>query len=524
MNGLPPAPMHQQAQQGAMGPYLRAIKAHAFTVAIVMLMALLGSILWLHHRTAHYQATAAILFNPVPSNNEGGNGLPVLRESGDPTRLSQTAVSLLNTQQAAAATAQRLGPGWTAGRVAGAISVQVQGQSDIIAVTGEAGSAEEAQKLANAFASASLTARQAQLRSYAEAQPATLERERAATEGAGRNENLVAQERAALIAEFAKGQDPNFSLSQTAGLPGSPTGTPAWLVVVLSLIAGFAIGSVAAVVIEMVSDRVRESDELLGLYRLPVLAYVPALPRKAQLAPNDEPGSMLAAAAREAFGMVRVQLDAGSEEAEANGRTIMITSATAGDGKTSSTAAIGVALAEAGHRVILVDLDLRKPGLSHLAGTASDNTIGLTSLLDGSRELSDVLTNTENPRLKMLAAGPRASAQLFQPVVSLMTRIIDELRDLADYVVIDTAPLGEVGDAYQLLPFADDIIIIARPDNTRRASFQFMRDLLVRAHRTPRGIVIVGEGVHGMSAYYRPAEPTEGPLVRRWLQRARLAR
>jgi Mrp family chromosome partitioning ATPase len=74
---------------------------------------------------------------------------------------------------------------------------------------------------------------------------------------------------------------------------------------------------------------------------------------------------------------------------------------------------------------------------------------------------------------------------------------------MADYVVIDAPPLGEVSDAYQLLPFVDEVIVVARPGNTRRGSFEFMRELLNRAKRTPFGIVIVGEAAHHTSyAYY----------------------
>ncbi len=522
-NGFSPAPIEQGAQQGALGPYLRALKAHRWLVALIVLASLAGSIAYLQHRSTHYESTASILFNPVPSNNEGANGLPVLRESGDPTRLSQTAVSLLDTHQAAVMTAERMGPGWSPGRVMGATNVQVQGQSDIVAITAEAGSPQIAQRLANSFALSSLAARQQLLRSYAERTPAEKPPTETTTESASRrSEDPVAQERAALIEEFGKGQDPNFSLSETAGLPGSPTGTAAWLVVVLALVAGFAIASVASVVIEMVSDRVRESDELLELYRLPVLAYIPADLRQAQLMKRGDAGS--GGAMREAFRMVRVQLDTGSGR---NGdghhaQVILITSANAGDGKTSSATAIAHALAEAGHDVVLMDLDLRKPDLSRVAGGAKNSARGFTSLLDGTRGISDVLSPTDNPHLRVLPAGPGASAQLLQPVVARMPSAVEELKESVDYIVIDTAPLGEVGDAYELLPFVDDVIVVARPNNTRRASFQFMRDLLMRAHRIPRGMLIVGEGAHSSSYYYSAS--AEQPFVRRLLSRARVVR
>jgi Mrp family chromosome partitioning ATPase len=87
-----------------------------------------------------------------------------------------------------------------------------------------------------------------------------------------------------------------------------------------------------------------------------------------------------------------------------------------------------------------------------------------------------------------------------------MTRLpalLAQARRMADYIVIDAPPLGEVSDAYQLLPLVDEVIVVARPGNTRRGSFEFMRELLNRAQRTPFGMVIVGEAAHHTSyAYY----------------------
>jgi capsular exopolysaccharide synthesis family protein len=481
-------------------------------VIAVVLAALAGSIGWLAHRSPNYKATADILFTPLPSDNNGANGLPLLRDSSDPTRVSQTAANLLDTPQAAGLAAAALGRGWTPTRVREAIKVEPQGQSDIVSVRAEAHSARLARALANAFATASLDARRALLRSEAagllpEAREKTL---------AG---DAVGQQRRALIAALAQGEDPNFSLAQAAGLPASPTGTPAWLVLMLSLVAGFALGSGAAVFAEMVSDRVRESDELLDLYQLPALAYVPNMPRRLRESSNGKP-SPVPISVREAYRMIRVQLDTGERARDVKGaRLLLVTSGSSGDGKTTSAIAIATALAEADHRVVLMDLDLRKPDLGsllHVEGRA-----GMTSLLDERAQLSLVLAKGGVPQLHVLPAGPEASEDLLRPVIARMPDVIAQLHEMADYVVIDTPPLGEVSDAYQLLPFVDDVIVVARPGNTRRASFQFMRDLLGRAECTPLGMIIVGASPSRMSSAYYGQAPPDGPRPRTWLNRAR---
>lgn len=495
-----------------MGPYLLAIRSHPFIVLAVVVAALAGSIGWLSHRSSHYSATADILFTPVPSDNEGANGLPVLRDSSDPTRLTQTAATLLDTPQAALIAAHNMGRGWTPTRISETISVEPQGQSDIISVSAKASSARLAQHLANSYVTASLLAR----RSLLQSQASTLAPLLKAQVLAG---DVVGQERRALVAALIQGQDPNFSLSQTASLPSSATDTPAWLVLALSLLVGLALGSGAAVVTEMASDRIRELDELLGLYRLPVLAYVPNVPglnrRKTAKIPAQMPLSV-----REAFRMIRVQLDTGARRHESpRGHTILITSGSSGDGKTTSALSIATALAEAHHQVVLMDLDLRKPDLGrllHMEGHA-----GVTSLLDDRAEVRHALAKVDLPQLSVLPAGPEAGEELLRPVVARLPDLMRQIQSIADYVVIDTPPLGEVSDAYQMLPFVDDVIVIARPGNTRRTSFEFMRDLLGRARRTPLGMVIVGETGYRTSYYYGQAQ-TDGRGMRSWLGRSRV--
>lgn len=491
---FPPTSVNAGEEQGAIGPYLRAIKSHPLVVAIVMLAALAGAVAWVSHRSHHYQATADILFTPVPSDNEGANGLPVLRDSSDPTRLSQTAASLLDTPQAAILAANRLGHGWTQSRIKEAVAVEPQGQSDIVSVVAKATSARQAQRLANAYVEGSLQARRELLKKEAASLAPLLNQQTLSSD-------VVGQERKSLVSSLIQGQDPNFSLSQVAGLPSSPTDTSAWLVIVLSLLAGFALGSGAAVIAETVSDRIRGTDEALSIYRLPVLAYVPPLPRRK---PSAENGNLptLPLSAREAFRMIRVQLDTETRgEGHVSGcRTILITSGSSGDGKTTSSIAIATALAEADHRVILMDLDLRKPDLGQVLQISGRR--GVTSLLEDDTEVSHMLSRAELPGLSILPAGPQASEQLLQPVVARMSSLIAQFREMADYVVIDTPPLGEVSDAYQLLPFVDQVIVVVRPGHTRRASFQFMRDLLMRANRTPLGAVVVGETTHRTSYYY----------------------
>jgi len=479
-------------------------------VLVVMVAALGGAIAWLSHRSPHYQATANILFTPVPSDNEGANGLPVLRDSSDPTRLSQTAASLLDTPQAAILASKELRGGWAPSHIREAVAVEPQGQSNIVSIVAKASSPAVAQRLANTFVTASLSARRTVLENEA-ASLAPLLKTQISTS------DVVGQERQALVLALSQGQDPNFSVSQLAGRPSSPTDTAAWLVLALALLAGFALGSGAAVVTEMLSDRIRSSDELLSLYRLPALAYVPVGPRRGATSGSNGTQPTMSPASREAYRMIRVQLDTGPELHGC--RTILITSGSSGDGKTTSSVAIATALAEADHRVIVIDLDLRKPDLGRSMRMQRQD--GVTSLLDDRLDVTHVLVKGPVPKLNVIPAGPDANEHMLPALATRLPSLIEELRELADYIVIDTPPLGEVSDAYQLLPFADEIIVVARPGNTRRASFQFMRDLLTRAGRTPLGVVVIGETANRTSYYYYGQSQADRQQMPAWLRRLR---
>jgi Mrp family chromosome partitioning ATPase len=88
-------------------------------------------------------------------------------------------------------------------------------------------------------------------------------------------------------------------------------------------------------------------------------------------------------------------------------------------------------------------------------------------------------------------------------VARKLPEILAQARGLADYVVLDTAPLGEVSDALAMTDDVDEIVLVGRPGHTNRASFDHVHDLLERSGNTPFGIIIAGQQpLAGVS--YRP--------------------
>jgi hypothetical protein len=185
-------------------------------------------------------------------------GLPLLRDSGDPTRTIETAAALLDSPRTAGETARRMGRGWTEKLVIDAVDVQPEGQSNILDVTARASSSRAAVQLANTFTRTAVQFRDANARvavTRALAQLADpLHRVGSSPEVATRRSRLQ---------QISVSGDPTIAFSRAAVAPRSPAGAPPWMLVALALFAGALLASAAALVVESVtSPRVRGDDDV----------------------------------------------------------------------------------------------------------------------------------------------------------------------------------------------------------------------------------------------------------------------
>jgi len=274
------------------------------------------------------------------------------------------------------------------------------------------------------------------------------------------------------------GGEPTLSVSQTAPLATSPNGASEALILLLALAGGFALGSVAALGLETFSRPVRDREEIERLYPLPVLAALPSVHRARRV--HGLPPWTLPANAFEQLRMLRVQLSP-----RGAGRVIMVTSAGGGDGKTTVTAALAAAFAEAEQSVVLIDLDLRKPDLRRLLqldGLQADGPLAASRAPEAVPDL---------PRVRLLPT-PRGDFTTVEAVVQGVPGLITAARRTADIVLVDTAPVGEVSETLRISGMCDQVVFVARPRHTDRRRLLLARDLLDRAGIRPLGLVLVG--------------------------------
>jgi Mrp family chromosome partitioning ATPase len=175
-------------------------------------------------------------------------------------------------------------------------------------------------------------------------------------------------------------------------------------------------------------------------------------------------------------------------------QVIAIVSPNAGDGKTTSAIHLALALTAAGRRVILMEFDLRRPDLAQMLRIPAAD--GLLSLGTNLRPLEEVLVTPRDLHgLRVAVAGTGAGEDVMvSALTERLPQLLDEATRVADYVIVDTAPLGEVSDALGVVPLAHEVIVVARPDNTTRAAFRLVRELFDRYGVVPLGLILVGVG------------------------------
>lgn len=168
-------------------------------------------------------------------------------------------------------------------------------------------------------------------------------------------------------------------------------------------------------------------------------------------------------------------------------QTIGVTSAAAGEGKSTTIANLAIALAEGGRRVIVVDADLRRPGQHTLFGL--DRQDGLSNVL-----LSDQtqlpLQDTQTPGVKVLTSGPTP----VNPLEALTSRRFDHVlalaRAQADFVLVDTPPAGALADTALLAPRLEGMLLVVSAGRTKRDLARRAREQLERVNANLLGVVL----------------------------------
>ncbi len=147
-------------------------------------------------------------------------------------------------------------------------------------------------------------------------------------------------------------------------------------------------------------------------------------------------------------------------------KVILLTSSLEQEGCSTIACRLAIALAkEKGKKILLIDANLRNPEMHKLAGSSNNN--GLVELINGSSKLSDVVRTTKQGNISVITSGhgKNEPSQIFNE--ERLKPCLDLLREVADYIIIDGAPLGKFPDSYFLAKVVDAVALVVHAGNTR---------------------------------------------------------
>lgn len=257
--------------------------------------------------------------------------------------------------------------------------------------------------------------------------------------------------------------DPNsLTIIEPASVPRSPSGPRTAWYVVLAAAAGVLVVSSGIVATELFGRRIRSGGDIRGAMRSAMdglVAYIPRLGASdTAVAVLSEPDSLAA----EAYRLLAAQLRFGV--LGAGSHMLLVTSATNGEGKSTTAANLASALALGGSNVILVDLDLRKPVLHSLFGLP--NREGASAMMrEGNYDIDRYAIHTALPRLRLIPAGLPVGNPT-EILSRAAEALVLEAWSRADYVIVDGPPLLAVADAAVLTGCVPDTLFVARYERT----------------------------------------------------------
>jgi succinoglycan biosynthesis transport protein ExoP len=238
------------------------------------------------------------------------------------------------------------------------------------------------------------------------------------------------------------------------------------LITLVAFVASLALGVGLAIVIELMDSGFRSIHQLEEQSGVPVLGMVPFQSTRMRrnvrpwLNVVDKPNS----AYSEALRTIRTGIQLTS--AESPHRTVVVTSSVPGEGKTTTAISLAAASAVSGARTLIIDCDMRQPSLHTNIGV--DNDVGLSEFLSGQRSLEEVVRVEPRTGLYYILAGRRPPSPTDLLGGLRMQRLLQQLGDAFEMVVMDTPPIMAVSDALLLVRSADATLFVVRWEKTRR--------------------------------------------------------
>jgi len=473
-----------------------------------MVLTILAAFAYLSVLQKTYAATAKVRVSaPMSAKDAPSNDDPLIDTSG--TILDKPATVADATNLAG----EKSSPGF-----AGSVTLVPDPEEPIAFITATGLSPEQAQKRASAWARAYINAMQVNKSSIAanlaaEAQKyEKLQRDldlRAASDPVAKAKSSALGERLGGIYALLNGKFSEFSVPPAALLAGAPLGAPttpgAKSIVLMGALVGLLAGCGLALLREQFDTRVRARADLETLTGgspiLGELAFQPGMVARPDSLPS-------AGRARTAFteGVRELRTSVQVMSRDHATPVILLTSPESGDGKSFISANLAVSWARTGKKVILLEADLRRPGicpyfslnaaeggLSSLLGNALESRARAGEHADSGPSLQTVaaaLRPTHIEGLWVLPAGPATNEPADLLASDAMRVTVAHLRSLADAVIVDSPPVFALADGIILARNVDGVVLVASAKRTKRSRLTDSLKRLVANQATVYGVAL----------------------------------
>jgi succinoglycan biosynthesis transport protein ExoP len=290
------------------------------------------------------------------------------------------------------------------------------------------------------------------------------------------------------------------SIITPAALPTDPVSPKKALNLVLALVVGVVLGLGLALIAENLDDRLKSPEDVEKLVGAPILGYIPLVKEWKEGQPKVATLTESASGAAEAYRTLKTNLRFVSLERPL--RTILVTSPVAEAGKSTSAANLATALAQGGSKVVLVSGDLRRPSVHKFFGLT--NSKGLLDLLNSEATLEEALQKGQVANLRLLATGglPPNPTEILGS--ERFASILESLRSLADFVIIDAPPVLGLGDTSAMASKVDGVLMVVRTNLVTKREVAHATDQLRKAGGKVVGCILNAvEANDGYGYYYQ---------------------
>lgn len=293
----------------------------------------------------------------------------------------------------------------------------------------------------------------------------------------------------------------NVRILERAIVPGAPASPKPMQNLLIALACGLGLGIGLAFAIEILDNTLKTQIDVETFLGVPVLGLIPIIGQgkldargKDKLGKNDEqvrdrdlgiarePRSMAAECCRS----IRTNILFMSPDHPV--RTMVITSPSPQEGKTTTAINLAIVMAEAGGRVLLIDTDMRRPRLHRSFGVP--NQVGVSTLILGNSKLEDAIKHTEIPNLDVLPCGPIPPNPSELLHTKRFAQVLEDCKTRYERVILDSPPTSAVTDPAVLGNLADGVILIVKGASTTREAAAHARRQLVSAKCRLLGVIV----------------------------------